>query len=180
MMRLNVFFVSALFLFCSCPVFSQNNNGRGEYGFRSGMFFGLGKIEGASVYSGDLTLGKHLDSNIYLGGSLGVIHQLGSDYPVIPLTFDFRYLFDGHGKTVCPFWEFRPGFAYDTAYDISGLYEFGYFVWNTVLGAEFKLGRGIKLATGAGYMVMVPFSGSPAIHQLGFNIRLGLPFGKAI
>lgn len=89
------FFLGALFLavLCCGSLTAQAQNHPCEFGIRTGLFFGVGKFEGASVVSGDLTLGKRLDPNLYMGGSLGVMHQLGRDYPVIPITFDFKYYF---------------------------------------------------------------------------------------
>ena len=166
------FVVLALVVICSYPLTAQTKENSCEFGIRAGLFSGVGKFEGASVVSGDLTLGKRLDQYLYMGGSLGVMHQLGRDYPVVPLTFDFRYYpFNGNSR-INPFLESRAGFAYDTSFDNSGLYEFGHIVTSVTGGVDVSLSNGRRLAFGAGYQILGAISGNSASHQLGLNILL--------
>lgn len=165
-------------------VFSDGKHRGLDFAINAGYLIGVGDAEDSNFPSLEISLGKQLSKNLYLGLGAGAWIPTGDGDLQIPISIDSKIMFPSRSSNVTPLGIFRLGYVINTAGDIE-IDGHGYmddqtieaenaFMLQIMPGLELPLSRKTDFLLAAGYTHAFTDGGGGGY----FSVKAGLNFHK--
>lgn len=155
-----------------------------DFGINAGYLIGVGDAKDSNFPSLEMSLGKQLNKNLYLGLGAGAWIPTGDGDLQIPISVDSKIMFPSRSSNVTPLGIVRLGYVINTADDVK-IDGYGYmddqtieaenaFMLQIMPGIELPLSKKTDFLLAAGYTHAFTDGGGGGY----FSIKAGLNFHK--
>lgn len=155
-----------------------------DFGINAGYLIGVGDAKDSNFPSLEMSLGKQLNKNLYLGLGAGAWIPTGDGDLQIPISVDSKIMFPSRSSNVTPLGIVRLGYVINTADDVK-IDGYGYmddqtieaenaFMLQIMPGIELPLSKKTDFLLAAGYTHAFTDGGGGGY----FSVKAGLNFHK--